>query len=155
MKGSSLRHGAALKRITLGSACALVLLAGFASTAQAKSVDVNDTVRLHLVKKSGSTLIERGTASGTLPGSVSARIVATPFKVTGSVTIRPRGGGSVTINVAGTPKSPAKIVTVTGTVGVRSGSGRYRRATGSGTFTATVNRSTWAATVNTKAKLSY
>jgi hypothetical protein len=155
MKGSSLRDGAALKRITLGSACALALLAGSAAIAQAKSVNVNDTVSLHLVKKSGSTLIESGMASGTLPGSVSARIVSTPFKVTGSVTIHPRGGGSVTINVVGTPKSPAKIVTVTGTLGVRSGTGRYRRATGSGTFTATVNRGTWAATVNTKAKLNY
>ncbi|HEY4279687.1 MAG TPA: autotransporter [Conexibacter sp.] len=156
MEGITLRHNAALVRITIASLCALALaLAGWTATADAKTVNVSEKVSLHLVHKSGTTLVESGTASGTLAGRVSATFVVSAFKVSGSVTIYPSSGGSVTINVVGSPRSVGNTVTFGGTMGVRKGTGTYARATGSGTFTGTVNRRTWAATVNAKAKLSY
>jgi hypothetical protein len=116
---------------------------------------LTDTIYLHLVRKNGSTLYERGTATGTLPGSVSARFVTGVTRVTGSVTFYPRGGGSLTLNAVGYPHSTSTITTFNGNVAVRSGTGRYSRALGSGTLTGTANRRTWAITVRANATLTY
>jgi hypothetical protein len=148
---------------TLAAAVAMLLFlalgvggAGAASRAHAaRTVNIDETARLHLVSRSGSTLNERGTASGTLPGTVSARFKVTVVVVTGSVTIYPRGGGSLTIKVLGVPQSAGTVAKFSGTLTVTGGSGRYAHARGSGTFTSTVNRRTWAGTVHTNAKLTY
>lgn len=148
-----------------GAAVALLACAGLgAGTASAaeptahaarKTINISEKVRLKLVRKSGSVLYERGTARGTLRGRVSARFVVTVTKVTGYVTIYPRGGGSLTINVVGYPRSAGVKARFTGTMAVRRGTGRYARALGSGSFSGTVNRRTWAATVNASARLTY
>jgi hypothetical protein len=116
---------------------------------------VSGTASLHLVRKSGSTLYEQGTATGTLPGSVTARFETSITKVTGSVTFYPRGGGTLTINVVGYPTSVGSLARFSGSLAVRSGTGRFSNAVGSGTFSGTVNRRTWAATVTARAQLRY
>jgi hypothetical protein len=122
----------------------------------ARTLRLDDSARLHLVKKSGPILSERGTATGTLPGSVSARFdTRNSAKVTGSVTFRPRGGGSLTATIVGYPQSLSTVARITGYLAVRSGTGRYARAVGSGTFTGSVNRRTWAISVRARATLRY
>lgn len=126
-----------------------------AQSARTHTLNATEDASLHLVKKSGSVLNERGSVTGTLSGSVSARFVTSIVKVTGTVTIYPHGGGSLTITVLGYPRSAATIAQFSGSISVKSGTGRYAHARGSGTFTGTVNRRTWAATVHAKAKLIY
>ncbi|HST39740.1 MAG TPA: autotransporter [Conexibacter sp.] len=121
----------------------------------ARTLNITEHADLNLTRRSGSTLWHTGTATGTLPGTVSARFEMTLTKVTGSVTIRPRSGGSLTINVVGYAQSTGVNARFTGNMAVRKGTGRYKNAVGSGTFDGTVNRRTFDATVTAKAKLTY
>lgn len=121
----------------------------------ARRLNVTEDVSLSLVRKSGSTLYERGTATGTLPGGVSARFQTSLTKVTGSVTFYPNGGGSLTINVVGYPQSTGTVARFSGSLAVRSGTGRFDDALGSGSFTGTVNRRTWHVSVHATARLRY
>lgn len=141
---------------TRWTACAVVVLALLigASAAEARTLTIKETVKLHLVRKSGSTLYESGSASGTLPGNVSAVFQTSLTKVTGTVTIYPRGG-SLTVSVTGTPRSAGVRARFGGTMRVVRGSGRYRGASGSGTFDGVVNRRTWAVDVDATARLTY
>lgn len=126
-----------------------------AHAAKRKSLHLTDDASLHLVRKSGSTLYEKGTATGTLPGTVSARFVTGVTKVTGTVTFHSSGGGSITMTAVGYPQSTGTITRFSGTIAVRKGTGRFKNALGSGTFTGTANRRTWAVTVHASANLTY
>lgn len=123
--------------------------------AKRRSLRLTDTATLHLVRKSGSTLYEQGTATGTLPGTVSAKFVTGVTKVTGTVTFHSSGGGSITMTAVGYPQSSGTIARFSGNIAVRSGTGRFRNVLGSGTFTGTANRRTWAVTVHASANLTY
>jgi hypothetical protein len=120
-----------------------------------KTLQITENATLHLVRKDGATLYEKGTATGTLPGAVNARFETSLTKVTGTVTINVNGGGSLTIVVAGAPRSAGTVARFGGNMAVRRGTGRFRDAVGSGTFEGTVNRRTWAVTVTAKARLRY
>jgi hypothetical protein len=119
----------------------------------ARTIKVHETARLHRIGRPGPTLYEAGTASGTLPGPVTAQLKLALVFVKGTVTLYPHGGGSLTISVLGTPHSLGSVTKFTGTVAVRSGTGRYAHSSGRGTFTARVNRKTFAATVVASAPL--
>jgi hypothetical protein len=151
---------ASLTVVGLAPVLALGLAGGVGSARPiahaARTIRVAETARLHLVKRSGAIIKERGTATGTLPGPVTARFnTGNALKVTGSVTFYPHGGGSLTVTIVGYPQSLATVAKVSGYLAVRRGTGRFARAFGSGTFTGTVNRRTWATTVHGKARLTY
>jgi hypothetical protein len=150
--------------VAIGALAILLLglsLGGVSSAAQGAhaarrhTLHLTDTVSLHLTRKSGSTLYERGTASGTLPGSVTARFVTSLTKVTGTVTFHSSGGGTITMTAVGYPQSTNTVARLSGNMAVRSGTGRFSSALGSGTFTGSANRRTWAVTVNANATLTY
>jgi hypothetical protein len=126
-----------------------------AHAAKRKVLNLSGTAYLHLTKKSGNVIYEKGTATGTLPGTVSARFVTGVTKVTGTVTFHPYSGGSLTLTAVGYPQSASTITRFNGNVAVRSGTGRFRNALGSGTFTGTANRKTWAVTVHATARITY
>lgn len=134
---------------------AAALAAPSAHAARRHAHHITGTAYLHLVRKSGNTLYERGTATGTLSGSVSATFVTSVTKVTGTVTFYPRSGGSLTMSAVGYPQSAGTIARFTGSMAVRRGTGRYARAVGSGTFSGTANRRTWAITVHASATITY
>lgn len=136
-----------------GSAAAVAARSPSAQTA--RTVNVVEHGKLQLVSKSGSTVRLRGTATGTLPGTVTARFETAVTTVTGTVTIRPRNGGSLTFKVAGRALSAGTDARFQGTLAVRRGTGRYRDAVGGGTWTGTVNRRTWDAVVDARARLMY
>jgi hypothetical protein len=126
-----------------------------AATAHAaRTINVVETARLHLVSKSGSALLEKGTATGSLPGNVTAQFTVTLVRVTGLVTIFPRGG-SITIRVVGSPRSVGVVAKFGGTMTVDGGTGRYAHARGGGTFSGTVNRRSWDASATVRGRLSY
>jgi hypothetical protein len=160
MRGQHRRRIARHVALATGTIIATIAaLSGSASaqpTAQtARTINLTERAELHLVRRDGSTIWERGTATGTLPGTVNARFEMTLTKVTGTVTIRARGGGSLTIVIVGYAQSAGINARFTGTIAVRRGTGRFADAVGSGTFDGTVNRRTWDATVTAKARLTY
>jgi len=161
MKGQSL-WGRAGKVFLL--AVAVLVVGSYAATAGAqapsahaarRTLNLSGTARLHLVRKSGNVIYERGTATGTLPGTVTARFVTGIARVTGTVTFYPRGGGSLTLSAVGYPRSASVVTSFSGSCAVRSGTGRFRHALGSGSFSGTANRRTWAVTVHARARLTY
>lgn len=162
MKVHQLRH----RRVTvaIGMVVALAFALGAADVSSAapaahaakrKSLHLTGTASLHLVRKSGSVLYESGTATGSLPGSVSARFVTQVTKVTGTVTFFPSSGGSLTLTVVGYPQSVRTVTGFTGNLAVRGGTGKFKNALGSGTFNGTANRRTWAVTVHANANITY
>lgn len=143
-------------------ACALLLVtattvvaAPQGHAARRHSLHVDDQTSLHKTSKNGATIHESGTATGTLPGSVTAVFNTSNItKVTGTVTFH-AGRSSITMTVVGYPRSTKTVVPFSGSIAVRSGTGKFRNALGSGTFSGTVNRRTWAVSVHANAQVTY
>jgi hypothetical protein len=155
------------RRLTIGAAALIAALPAClwaggvsladpgAQAARRHAHQMSGTAYFHLVRKSGNTLYERGTTTGTLSGSVVGTFHTSVTKVTGTVTFHPRSGGSLTITAVGYPQSASTVTRFSGNLAVRGGTGRYRNALGSGTLDGTANRRTWAITVHANATLTY
>ncbi len=143
-------HGIALT-VALG-AC-LVAMCGH-SEASARAQSISEDVRLKLVKKSGLSLEHRGTARGTIVGSVRSKMTLDGLSMDGVVTIV-AAGGSLRIRVRGTARSGGLNTKFDGTATLAGGTGRFRKARGKGRFAGVVNRQTWAATLRATGSLSY
>ena len=139
-----------------GALCSGEALAGRtpAVAHAARTLSVKDEGHLHLVRESGSELLEEGTVSGTLPGSVRVRfdVGATIYA---QFTIYARGGGSISGHGSGALRSTGTYSTFGGSLSVTSGSGRYAHAHGSGGLYGAINRRTYALTVQTLGKLTF
>lgn len=120
----------------------------------ARTLQVNDTGHLHLLKSIGSILIEEGPVSGTLPGNAKVRMVV-EANIVASFTIEPRGGGSIIGHGVATPHSSGRYSNFAGTISVAHGSGRYSHAHGTGKLYGVLNRRTDQLTVQTVGKLNY
>jgi hypothetical protein len=120
----------------------------------ARTLEVKDESHMHLVRESGSLLLEEGTATGTLPGTVKVRfdVGAT---VTAYFTIYSRSGGSISGHGKGALHSTGAYATFGGTLSVTSGTGRFAHASGNGGLYGAINRRTYALTVQTIGKLDY
>lgn len=134
----------------LGTASATPTLASTART-----VSLSESGRLHLTGKPGFTLNERGTASGTITGSIYIHLHLKPnSKVTAEVNIYPRdgslsGSGSASYRVEG------GYAVFSGTLAITRGSGRYARARASRLrFTGTIQRRNDAVAVQLSGPLS-
>jgi hypothetical protein len=109
-------------------------------------ISVDDTGRLRFTGESNGELIEEGPATGTLPGSVRARLTL-GTNVTLGFTIYLHGGS---ISGSGAAKlNPGKGVyaSFNGTLNVSHGSGHYAHASGSGGLYGTIDRENDNATV--------
>jgi hypothetical protein len=157
-----LRRSGSFVAIAVMAALALALWAGGVSSAapsahaaKRRTLNLSGTATLHLTRKSGNVIYEKGTATGTLPGTVKARFVTGITKVTGTVTFYPYSGGSLTLTAVGYPQSASTVTRFNGSVAVLKGTGRFKKALGSGTFYGTANRKTWAVTVHASARITY
>ena len=110
-------------------------------------------VQLQLVKKTGTHFRHRGTATGTVRGTVSSVITLDSLSVVGTVTVATRRG-RLRLRVSGTARSGGLRSRFDGTARVTGGTGRYARARGRGTFRGVVNRRTWAATIDASGTLT-
>jgi hypothetical protein len=117
-------------------------------------LNATDTAHLHMVSESGSLIIEEGTASGHLPGTVKARFNI-GASITAYYTIYPRGGGSISGHGSATLHSSGRYISFGGTLTVNHGTGRYAHAHGTGGLYGAIERHTYAVTVQTTGKLYF
>jgi hypothetical protein len=127
-------------------------LVGFDGQAT-RSVSVNDTGHLRLLKAFGSVLLEEGYAGGTLPGQAKVRLVV-GSTVTSSFSIQTKygtiyGSGRAALHSSG------RYASFGGTLSVSRGTGSYARAHGAGKLYGVIDRRTSALTVQTVGTLSY
>lgn len=145
---------------TLGlGAAVLFALSGGASAAApagahtARSVSVNDTGHLHLLKYSGSVMLEEGPAAGTLPGKARVRmIVGATVSATFTITVH---GGSISGSGSAALHSSGRYSSFGGSLRVVRGTGRFRHARGGGKLYGTLDRRTHALVVQTIGTLGY
>lgn len=139
----------------MGTAAAATRAAG-PTAHSAHTIQVKDEAKLHFVHSSGSTLIDEGPATGTIPGMVRIRFtyngspnVSATFTVSGH-------SGSLSVQASGKLSSPTNPKpSFTGTMRVTGGSGRYTHAHGSGHLYGVFNRRTYALTVQTTGTIGY
>jgi hypothetical protein len=122
-------------------------------TIASRSVSVNDTGHLHLLKAFGSTLLEEGAAAGTLPGLAKVRLLV-GSTVIASFTIQTKhgtiyGSGSAALHSSG------RYASFGGSLSVSHGTGSYARAHGSGKLYGVIDRRTSSLTVQTIGTLNY
>ncbi len=140
-------------------ASALALLGAVATVAAgplataARTLSVADTAHLRYHESAGSALIEEGTATGGLPGSVKVRFTVGPT-VSASFTIYTHSG-TLSGHGSGTLHSSGSYASFGGSMSITRGTGRYVHAHGHGGFYGVLNRRTYALTVQTTGSLSY
>jgi len=122
----------------------------------ARTLSLSESGRLRLTSKKGFTLNERGSASGSITGSIYIHLhLVSDTKVTAEVNIYPRGGsltgsGSASYHVVG------GYAAFSGTLSITRGSGKYARARASGLrFTGTIQRRDDSVSVQLSGPLSY
>jgi hypothetical protein len=119
----------------------------------ARTLNVTDTARLRYRGTSGSSLVEEGTATGALPGTVKVRFDV-GASVAASFTISTPHGALIG-HGKGALHSSAMYASFGGSMIVTHGTGRYRYAHGHGGFYGVINRKTYNVIVQTTGKLSY
>jgi hypothetical protein len=123
------------------------------TTVASRSVSVNDTGHLHLLKAFGSVLLEEGAAGGTLPGLAKVRLLV-GSTVIASFTIQTKygtiyGSGRAALHSSG------RYASFGGSLSVSHGTGSYARAHGSGKLYGVIDRRTSSLTVQTLGTLNY
>jgi hypothetical protein len=148
------RLAAVAALVALGATGTAALAARVPATLSARALNVTDEAHLHVTHSSGSLLQEEGTATGALPGTVrvSFRVAAS---ISGSFTIYPRGGGSISGTGSARLHSGGSYASFSGSISVNHGTGRYARAHGAGGFYGTVDRRNNALVIQTTGRLSY
>jgi hypothetical protein len=158
-RGRNLASAALLVSVSALTGTGVLGVAGAAAkparAVAARTVTLSESGRLRLTSSHGLTLNERGTASGTIRGSIYIHLnVSSTNRVTAEVNIYPKGGsltghGSASYHVSGA------FAAFSGTLSVTKGTGSYAHARGTGLkFTGTIQRKTDAVTVQVSGRLS-
>jgi hypothetical protein len=117
---------------------------------------VTDEAHLHLTRTVGFLLVEEGHVKGTLPGTAKARLLVYPGSISGSYTIYPHDGGSISGHGSARLHHNGAYASFGGSVSVSHGTGRYAHAHGHGGFYGVLNReANNALTIQTTGQLSY
>lgn len=119
----------------------------------ARTVSATDTAHLHYLRNSNSLLIEEGSVTGDLPGSMRASVEIGPT-ATGSFTFY-TGSGTITGHGDAKLRGYGMYASFAGTLVITSGTGRYAHAHGNAGLYGTFNRRSYALLVQTTGSLSY
>ncbi len=112
-----------------------------------------ETAHLRLVRQHEEHLYEQGSASGPLPGRMSASLtVGATF--TGEFQIHTRAG-TITGHGTASPRGTGRYQSFRGTMIVSGGSGRYAHVHGRTQLSGSFDRRTFDVTIHTKGRLSY
>ncbi len=131
-----------------------VAAAGGTETARAaRAEQLTITAHLRYRNAKGSFLIEEGSASGALPGTIKARI-RVRADITGSFTLYTRGG-SISGRGSGVLHESGAYASFGGTLKILGGTGRYAHARGNGGLYGVYNRETLGFTIKTTGRLYF
>jgi hypothetical protein len=121
----------------------------------ARTLSLSETGRLRLTSHHSFTLNEKGSASGTISGTIYIHLnVVSTNHVTAEVNIYP-SSGSLTGHASASYHPAGGVASFNGTMAIVRGTGRYRHAHGSGlSFTGTIRRSDDAVTVRVNGRMS-
>jgi hypothetical protein len=122
----------------------------------ARSLNLNDSAKLHLSNHKGVVLKEQGTAKGTLGGPLYLQLKVTSTRsVSAQIQVYPKGG-SISGNAKASYHVAGSFATFSGTMSVTKGSGTYSKAKASAlSFSGTIQRSNDAVTVHVSGKMAY
>ncbi len=146
------------------SVCALVAVGPLApgvsgaavpSAFVARTFSLNESGSLHATSKHGFTLSERGSASGTITGTIYVHLtIVSTSRVSAEVNIYPHGGSITGYGTAGYHRG-SETATFSGSASIGRGTGSYAHAHGSGlSFSGTIARSNDAITVHMSGRVS-
>jgi hypothetical protein len=120
----------------------------------AREVNLQETGHLHAVGEPGTTIIERGAATGTFAGSTGVILkIVSSSRVTATFTVRPRGGS---ITGKGSARFSQKGANgyFGGTLAITGGTGSYAHASGTNIgISGVISRETFALTVHVHGKI--
>ncbi len=142
--------------VVLAVALASTVSASSAAPAHdARSVALNESGQLHLTSRHGFTLDERGTASGSVSGSIYVHLtIVSSSRVVAEVNLYPPGG-SISGQASASYHRGNSTASFAGTISIVKGSGRYAHARGSGlSFSGTIRRSDEAISVRVRGTVS-
>jgi hypothetical protein len=139
--------------ITIMSICVSSSTAHRSIAHAARTLNITATAHLHLVKAEGSQLVEEGSVSGALAGSMRAEL-KTGSVFTGSFTTHLRGG-SISGRGKANPHGSGRYQSFSGSFVVTSGSGRYTHVNGHAGLYGVFDRRSDSVIVQTTGKLSY
>ncbi len=123
----------------------------------ARLLVIDDTAHMTITNPSSAsaTLVEEGRATGSLAGTVRARLTVGANSVTAGFTIYLNGGTISGHSTAHLNPGKGEYASFGGSLGVSHGSGRYAHASGGGALYGTINRNTDNATVQVVGNLHY
>jgi hypothetical protein len=115
----------------------------------AREINLRETGHLHAVGEPGTTIIERGTATGTFDCSIVVHLaIVSANKVTATFTVRPRGGS---ITGRGSARFAQKGANgyFGGTIAITGGTGNFAHASGTNIgISGVISRETFVLTVH-------
>jgi hypothetical protein len=147
----------------LGALCASLAAGPNAASAaaaptarSAATLTVKDEGNLRFVKSSGSTLIDEGHATGTIPGKVRIHFTYNGDPNVGAQITIYGAHGTIKVRASGRLSSPTNPnPSFSGTLTITGGSGRYSHAHGSGKLYGVFHRRSYAMIVQTQGTLHY
>lgn len=113
-------------------AAVLLIVAGVVPAIASKMLSVKDSARLRLVGSHQNTLIETGTVTGTIPGTVRVSFTLHGFHAASRFTIRAKGGTLSGVGEGTVKSGKTGYDTFGGSLRLTGGTGAYRGASGSG-----------------------
>jgi hypothetical protein len=121
----------------------------------AKTFSLNEHGSLHATSKHNFTLNERGSAAGTITGTIYVHMtIVSTTRVNAEVSIYPRGGSITGYGTASYHRGN-ETATFSGSATIERGTGSYANAHGSGlSFSGTIARSNDAITVRLSGTVS-
>jgi hypothetical protein len=120
----------------------------------ARAIDLQETGHLHAIGEPGTTILERGNATGTFNSSISGRLtIRSASTVTATFTVMPRGG-SITGRGSARFAQQGANGYFGGTISITGGTGSYAHASGMSIgISGVISRETFALTVHVHGKI--
>lgn len=120
----------------------------------AREVNLQETGHLRAVGEPGTTIIERGVATGTFNCSIAGRLtIVSGNRVTATFTVKPKGG-SITGRGSARFEQQGASGYFGGTISITSGTGGYAHASGTNIgISGVISRETFALTVHVHGKI--
>jgi hypothetical protein len=154
-------HVSHTRLLSVGTATFVAMAAGLSAqppgsvgARDARTVDLVENAQLHLIHEAGSTLNEKGQATGTFNAPVTCQLTLSANHVTAAFVVYPRGG-----SISGIAHAHFIVKGSTayygGTFVITHGSGSYKHASGKNLgISGTINRQNFSMTVKAHGQMN-